>query len=253
MKKTKVVLIVGLLLSLSACNKWWAKDDNEENNPYQGMTAKQLYAESQKAMSKEQYSAAIKRLEALETMYPFNDYAEQAEIDLIHAYYKKGDYASTAATAERFIHLYPRAKRVDYAYYIKGLANFQQTRGTMANVLSLDESWRDPGTQSQAYSDFATLIEKFPNSRYKPNALQRMIYLRNLFAQRELNTANYYYEHKMYVAAAERANYLIQTYPQAASAQKALSVIYHANMQLGLKKAADDALAVYQATYHSNP
>ena len=253
MKQMKVLLILSLLFSLSACNKWWAKDENEDNSPYKGMSAKQLYTEAQQAMTKEQYTSAIKRLEALETMYPFNDYAEQAEIDLIYAYYKKGDYPSTAATAERFIHLYPRAKSVDYAYYMKGLANFQQTHGTMANLLPLDESWRDPGTQSEAYTDFATLIQKFPESRYKANALQRMIYLRNLFAQRELNTASYYFDHKMYVASAERANYLIKTYPQAPSAKGALAVLYRANLQLGLKKAADDALAVYQATYHSNP
>jgi outer membrane protein assembly factor BamD len=252
MKTMKVIVVLGLVFSLSACNKWWAKDD-EEANPYQGLSAKQLYTEAQQAMAKEQYTGAIKRLEAMETMYPFNDYAEQAEIDLISAYYKKGDHASCAATAERFIHLYPRAKRVDYAYYMKGLANFQQTRGTMANLLPLDESWRDPGTQTQAYSDFATLVQKFPESRYKANALQRMIYLRNLFAQRELNTSKYYYDRKMYVAAAERASYLIQTYPQAPSVKAALSLLYYSDTELGLKQAAGDALMTYQATYHSNP
>ncbi len=252
MKKMKVLVILSLLFSLTACNKWWNKDD-DDNNPFKGMTAKELYIDAQKSMKKQQYTAAIKRFEALETMYPFNDYAEQAEIDLIHAYYLKGDYASTAATAESFIHLYPRAKRVDYAYYMKGLANFQQTRGTLANLLPLDESWRDPGTQSQAYSDFATLVQKFPESRYKPNALQRMIYLRNLFAQRELNAAKYYYEHRKYVAAEERASYLVKTYPQAPSAKAALVIIYRTNMALGLKNAAADALAVYQATYHTNP
>ncbi len=248
MKQVKIVVVFGLLLTLLACNK-----DGEEHNPFQGMSAKQLYTEAQKSMSKEQYSDAIKRLEALETMYPFNDYAEQAEIDLIYAYYQKGEYPATAATAEQFIHLYPRAKRVEYAYYMKGLANFQQTRGTMANVLPLDESWRDPGTQSQAYSDFATLVQKFPEGRYKANALQRMIYLRNLFAQRELNTAKYYYARKMYVATAERASYLIKTYPQAPSAKPALALLYRVNVAMGLKKAADEALAVYQATYHRNP
>jgi outer membrane protein assembly factor BamD len=189
----------------------------------------------------------------METMYPFNDDAEQAEIDLIYAYYKKGDYPSCAATAEQYIHLYPRAKRVDYAYYMKGLANFQQTRGTLANVLPLDESWRDPGSQSQAYSDFATLVQKFPESRYKANALKRMIYLRNLFAQHELDVAQYYEERKMYVAATERANYLIATYPQAPSAQPALALLYRANLALGLHEAAHEAAVVYQATYHAKP
>ena len=251
MKQIKIIIVGFLFLSLSACNNWWSKDD--DHNPFEGLSAKQLYTEAQKEMHKKQYSGAIKRLEALETMYPFNDYAELAEIDLIYAYYKKEEYPSAAATAEQFIHLYPRSTRVEYAYYMKALSNFQQTRGTMANLLPLDESWRDPGTQTQAYSDFATLVQKFPDSRYKANALQRMIYLRNLFAQRELNTSKYYYDRKMYVAAAERASYLIQTYQQAPSVKAALSLLYYSDTELGLKQAAGDALMTYQATYHSNP
>ena len=249
MKQIKTLFMLVVLLSIISC----AKKDDDDLGPFKGMTAKQLFVDAKKAMDKEQYTSAIKRFEAMETMYPFSDYAEQAEIDLVYAYYQKEDYPSCAATAERFIHLYPRAKRVDYAYYMKGLANFQQSRGGLSKMLPLDESWRDPGTQSQAYSDFATLVQKFPESEYRANALQRMIYLRNMIAQRELNSANYFFGCRMYVAAIERSSYLIKTYPQAPSAQDALAIIYHSNMKLGLTKAADDALKVYQATYHKNP
>jgi len=252
MKRIQVFFLVAAMLSLSSCVKWWG-EEKEDNGPYKGMTAKQLFVTAQDAMAKNEYASAAKRYEALDSMYPFSDYAERAQKDLIFAYYQNEDYPSSAATAERFIHLYPRAKDVDYAYYMKGLANFQQTRGTFAKVLPLDESWRDPGTQSQAYADFSVFVQRFPNSRYKANALQRMIYLRNMFAQRELNTSNYYFERKMYVAAAERASYLVKNYPQAPSAQPALVLLYKANMAMGLKKAAAEALAVYQATYHSQP
>lgn len=251
MKRIQALFLVGTLLTLTACNSWWSKDNDEANNPFQGMTAKQLFDESQKAMAKHEYESAAKRLEALESMYPFSNFAEKAQMDLIYAYYKNEDYPSSAATSERFIHLYPRAKHVDYAYYMKGLANFQQTRGAFAAMLPIDESWRDPGTESQAYSDFATLIQKFPNSVYKANSLQRMIYLRNMFAQHELNVSDYYYGRKMYVAAAERASFLITNYPQAPTAQTALVLLYSANKMLGLNKAAADAAVVYQATYHS--
>jgi len=186
-------------------------------------------------------------------MYPFSNYAEKAQSQLIYAYYENEEYPSAAATAERFIHLYPRAKDVDYAYYMKGLANFQQSRGTFAKWLPLDESYRDPGTQSIAYSDFATLIQRFPKSRYKANALQRMIYLRNMFAQRELNAAEYFMSKKMYVAAKGRADYLVKNYPQAPSKQKALVVMRDASLALGLKDAAHDAEKVYKATYHKKP
>ena len=252
MKKMKALFMLTIVLSTMSCSHWWGKDE-DDMGPFKGMTAKQLFTESKQALDKEQYSNAIKRLEALETMYPFSDYAEQAELDLIYAYYQKEDYPSCAATSERFIHLYPRAKRVDYAYYMKGLANFHQPRGGIAKILPVDESWRDPGTQSQAYSDFATLVQKFPESQYKSNALQRMIYLRNLFAQRELNAANDFYGRRMYVAAIERANFLIKTYPQAPSAQGALALTYYSNLKLGLTKAAQDVLTVYQTTYHKNP
>jgi outer membrane protein assembly factor BamD len=252
MKQIKTLLIFVLLFSITSCTKWWNKDD-DEMGPYKGMSAKQLFKDAEKAMSKDQYSDAIKRFEAMETMYPFSDYAEKAEIELIYAYYQKEDYPSSAATAERFIHLYPRAERVDYAYYMKGLANFQQNRGALAKILPMDESERDPGTQWQSYSDFATFVQKFPQSKYKPNALQRMIYLRNMFAQRELNAANDFFQRRMFVAAIERANYLIKTYPQAPTAQAALALTYYANNALGLTGAANDALRVYQSTYHRSP
>lgn len=250
MKRIQVLFLVGLIATMSSCSKW--NKDDDEKNPYKGMTAKQLYSASQKSLKKEEYATAAKQLEAMESMYPFSDYTEQSQMQLIYAYYQNEDYPSAAATAERFIHLYPRAKNVDYAYYMRGLANFQQTRGVFAKVLPLDESWRDPGTQTQAFLDFATLIQKFPDSKYRANALQRMTYLRNMFAQHELNVSQYYFKRKMYVAAIERANYLVKNYPQAPSAQKALVIMYNANMALGLKKAADDAMVVYQATYHTS-
>ncbi|HRD69689.1 MAG: outer membrane protein assembly factor BamD [Legionella sp.] len=250
MKRIQIVLLAGLIMTLSSCAKWGK--DNEDNNPYKGMSATQLYDASQASLRKEQYATAAKQLEAMESMYPFSDYTEKSQMDLIYAYYQDEDYPSAAATAERFIHLYPRARNVDYAYYMRGLANFQQTRGVFAKVLPLDESWRDPGTQTQAFLDFATLIQKFPNSKYNANALQRMTYLRNMFAQHELNVSQFYFKRKMYVAAVERAGYLVKNYPQAPSAQKALVIMYQGNKKLGLNQAADDAMRVYQATYHTS-
>lgn len=252
MKPFKVLIVFVLFLTLIACAKW-GKEDDDDNGPYKGMSAKQLYAASQQSLVKEQYANASKQLEAMETMYPFSNYAEKAQLNLIYAYYQNNEYASAAATAERFIHLYPRSRQVDYAYYMRGLANFQQTRGTFSTVLPLDEAWRDPGSQAQAYADFSTLVQKFPTSRYRANALQRMIFLRNMFAQRELHTANYYYDHKMYVAAAERASYLVKNYPQAPSVKSALGILYRSNLALGLTKAAQDTLAAYQLTYPNQP
>ena len=251
MKRIQVFLLAGLIISLTSCKTWWGKDD-EDKNPFKGLTAEQLHEQADTALKKGEYASAVKRLEAMETMYPFSDYTERSQMDLIYAYYQNEEYPAAAATAERFIHLYPRAKNVDYAYYMRGMSNFQQTRGVFAKVLPLDESWRDPGTQNQAYSDFGILVQKFPDSKYKANAIQRMIYLRNMFAQHELNVAQFYFKRKMYVAAIERSSYLVKTYPQAPSVQKALVIMYDSNVALGLNNAAEEAMKVYQATYHTN-
>lgn len=246
MKRICIVILFSMLLS--AC--LWNKDDDDDNNLFKGMTAKQLYTEAEKASKSGEYNSASKRLEALESMYPFSPYSERAQLLLIYVYYQNEQYPSAAAEAEHYIHLYPRAMHVDYAYYMKGLANFQQPRTALGQILPMDESWRDPGTQLQAYTDFLAFIEKFPKSRYYPNTLARLIYLRNQFAQRELNSAAFYFERKMYVAAAGRASYLVRTYPQAPSAKRALEIMYHSYQALGLQQAANDAAKVYQTTYH---
>lgn len=245
------IAVLLLSVNLVACKSWFHK--SEEYNPYKDESAEELYAEAEKALNKKEYSTAIKRFEAMDSMYPFHESAEQAQLHLIYAYYKKEDFASSAAAAERFIHLYPRSTKVDYAYYMKAMANFRQPRGALADFVPLDLAWRDPGTMSQAYSDFASLVEKYPNSKYTPNARQRMIYLRNLFAAREMHNANYYYYHQMYVAASERANYVVRNYSQSSSARPALGLMYHAYLKLGMTDAAEDTLKIYRATYHCDP
>ena len=247
MKSIRLICMLLLTVTMISC----AKNDEDfgQIKEFKGMSAKELYLDGQKELSRNQYESAIKRFEALDIMYPFNDYARQAQLDLIYSYYQNQNYASAAASADRFIKLYPRYEHVDYAYYMKGLANFQQPRGTLTKVLNIDESQRDPGTQNQSYADFATLVQRFPNSKYKANALQRMIYLRNQFAQREFNVADYYFKRRMYVAAVERANYLVETYPQAPSVKLALILAFKANKELGLLDAAHERAKVYSATF----
>lgn len=244
--KRIVILLCGLMLV--GCS-WWNKDDDADN-PFKGMSATALYNEAKKALVAEQYTSATKRLEALESMYPFSEYAESSQLLLIYAYYKDSEFPAASAEAEHFTHLYPRSPNVDYAYYMKGLADFQQPRTALGRIFAMDESWRDPGTQLQAYTDFATFVEKFPKSRYYNDALKRLIYLRNEFAQRELNNAKFYFDRKMYVASAGRASYLVQTYPQAPSARIALIIMFNSYRNLGLTQAAAEAERVYEATYH---
>jgi len=163
-------------------------------------------------LEKNSYSAAISKLKALESRYPFGRYAEQAQLELIYAYYQNKEPEAVRATADRFIRLHPQHANVDYAYYMKGMASFDQDRGLLARFLPLDMSKRDPGAARDSYNEFAQLTNRYPNSRYAADAKQRMIYLRNLLAAYEVNVAHFYLKRQSYVAALNRGATLLKTF-----------------------------------------
>ncbi len=247
-KSLRLALSLFFLMCALVLNSGCSSKD-EDDSIFKGMTAKQIFNTAEDALVDEDYSKAIRYYQGLDARYPFSEYSQQGMLDSIYAYYENGDAALAAATADRYIHLYPRSEHVDYAYYMKGLADFDQPRGTLAKVLPLDVSYRDPGTQLQAYTDFSILVKRYPNSLYAKDARQRMIYLRNVFAQYEVNVADFYMKQKMYVAAANRASYVVQMYPQAPQSEKALVILVKANRALHLQKAADDALNVLKTSY----
>ena len=99
---------------LAAC----ASHSNDPFIAFKGQTVNQIYQNAKEALLDRNFSRAIKAYEALDVLYPFNRYAEKAQLELIYAYYKDGDAPSAKATAEHFIHLYPNSEHIDYAYYI---------------------------------------------------------------------------------------------------------------------------------------
>ncbi len=248
MLKKVTCLVLGLFL-LFGCTKNTTDDD--ATTVYRGMSEQQLYDHAVEAVQTADYSSAIKRFEAVDTLFPFSPHAKQTGLFLLYSYFMQGDYAQSAATAERYIHLFPRDKNVDYAYYMRGVANFEQQRGTFAKMFHRDPAWRDPGTQQASYQDFSALVKRFPQSRYYKDSLKRMIYLRNQFAQRELHIANFYMERKRYVAALTRANYLLKHYAQAPQAKQALDLAKQINSLLRLKDATKDNETILKDTFQN--
>ena len=196
----------------------------------------------------------MRRYEALDALYPFSQYSEQALLDSIYAYYQTGDYALTAATAKRFIHAYPADPHLDYACYMKGLAEMLEDRSWAQRYLPIDVSTRDPGMARQAYSTFFTLVQQFPNSAYAPYARQRMIYLRNMFAASELHVAQYYFVRHAWVASANRASDIVEYYANTPSLKPALIIMVKSYRALGQEEEANKALKVLELNFpHTAP
>lgn len=241
-----IIQIIGsiLLISLlSAC----APTTVEQQ--YKGMTSAQIYAGGEKALTKGKYDQSSKYFEALETIYPFGPEAQQAQEEIIYSYYKNQDYASGLAAADRYIHLYPQSASIDYVYYLKGLINFERGRSWLQNAFGVGPAENDTTNLRQAFVDFNILVQHFPDSRFAPDAQKRMIYIKNVLAQNELNAAKFYFRHKAYVAAINRASVVVQHYQGSPQVITALTLIVKSNRALGFDKAANNALQVLSMNY----
>ena len=228
------VLILGW--SLGACALFRGETDETK-----GWSAAKLYAEAKSALSERAFDNAIKYYQKLEARYPYGRFAQQAQIEVAYAHYKDGEPALALAAADRFIKLHPNHPNVDYVYYLKGLTNFNEDLGIMGFISGQDLSERDPKAAVESFEAFKELVNRFPDSKYTPDAIARMKYLVNALAAHEVHVARYYYKRGAHVAAVNRAQYALKTYPQAPATEEGLVIMVKAYDALGLKDLRDDA------------
>lgn len=237
-----------LFFCLSACNLFPdRKDDNTD------WSASKFYSEAKDKMNSGSFAAAIKLFETLEARFPYGRYAQQAQLETAYAHYKEQEQASAIAAADRFIKLHPNHTNVDYAYYIKGLANFNDNWGMlgflMHGILKQDMSERDSKASRESFENFKELVTRFPDSKYAPDSRQRMAYLINVVAMSEIHTARYYMKRKAYVAAANRAQFAIKEYPRTPSTEEALYILVKAYEALEMHDLRNDAERVLRMNF----
>jgi outer membrane protein assembly factor BamD len=244
----RVALIAALALALQGCFLWpLGKDGDVDDIP--DTSEQVVYRSAQSSMRAGNYRDGVTKLQHLEARFPFGRYAEQAQLELVYAYYMSYQPEAARTAADRFIRLHPQHPNVDYAYYMKGLAAFNEDRGLVDRFSVSNIAERDMTSTRTAFADFNQLLTRFPDSEFANDARQRMIYLRNLLANHEVSVANYYMRRGAFIAAANRARFVVESYPQATSVDQALAVLIEANFKLGLTDAANDSLRVLALNY----
>lgn len=246
-KRLIALMLSGLLLA--GCS--WFKGDDDEVPPDQGERA--LYDTAQKNLRASNYDLGIKNLQLLEARYPFGPYAEQAQLELIYAYFRNYDHEEAVAAADRFIRLHPQHPTADYAYYMKGLSSFTEAEGLLERFLPTDRTQRDPGPARQSFADFSQLLSRYPGSEYAPDARARMVHLRNLLARHEINVANYYFKRRAYVAALNRGRYVVESFQETPAVPDGLAVMAQAYLILGMDDLAQNAVATLKKSYPDHP
>ena len=221
----------------------------ETQDEHADWTAEQFYKEARNELNEKRFEKAAKLYEKLEARYPFGKYATQAQLDVAYAYYKNDEPDSAIAAADRFIKLNPAHPHVDYAYYVKGLVNYNRGIGFIDRFIPTDSSQRDAGPTLDSYKDFEELVRRFPNSRYAEDSRKRLTALRNNLAMHEIHVADFYMRREAYLAAARRSGDVVRKYQRTQAVPVALEIMEKAYRKLGMTQLADDAHRVFEQNY----
>ena len=237
-----------LIVALAGCSVFSKKVD-----PLDTLPVDQLYERGKTSIDRGNYDVAARTFQRLTSRFPFGAYSEQSQLDLAYAQYKMNKPDDAYSTANRFIKTYPTHKHVDYAYYLRGLINFDREEGLLERYVGLDMTTRDQSYLQQSFEDFGALIKRYPQSLYAADARQRMVHLRNGMAQSELNVALYYLRRGAYVGAVNRAQHVLETYDRTPQASDALAVMAESYKKLGQDALAQDSERVLKLNHPNHP
>ncbi|WP_036535539.1 outer membrane protein assembly factor BamD [Oceanobacter kriegii] len=238
---TRRWLILPIALLLAACSGPQSKMSEQSEQ--------ELYTEARDALDRDSNNIAIEKLKNLESRYPFGQYAEQAQLELIYAYFNSGNYEEALTSAERFIRLHPLHPQVDYAYYLRALVTYEMGFSVIERRLSDDVAKRDPLPLRNSFRYFSELMMRFPDSQYVADARARMVFLRERLASHELGVARYYMKRHAFVAAANRANQIVTQYPRTKAVADALALMVEAYHELKLQDEEATSLALLKKNF----
>jgi outer membrane protein assembly factor BamD len=237
-----VIAVCVVLLALAGCRTHRASDEKK-------ITPELLYKRARHSLDSNDFNGAIKVYEQLNARFPFTDQARQSRLDLIYAYYRAGEGESATDAAETFIRENPTHPRVDYAWYIRGLVDFERTPNLMEHLFRADLTERPPSTARKSFAAFKTVVEQYPKSEYAHDAQLRMVYLRNRLASYEVHVARYYLKRGAYIAAMQRAKGTIEQYDGAPAVREALQILITCYERLNLQPLAAQTRQVYDANF----
>jgi outer membrane protein assembly factor BamD len=241
---TQSLLILSCLV-LAACS---SSDKRLEE-----LTEREYYEQAQEAMEDNNFLIASERLKQLESRYPFGQYAEQAQLEIIYAQHMMADMEGALASAERFIRLHPLHEQVDYAYYMRGLSVYELGFSFVERYTPSEQARRDPTPLRDAFNHFDELIRRYPDSQYNEDAQKRMIFLRDRLAKYEIGVGRFYMKRHAFLAAAQRGERVMLKFQGTSAIADALALQVEAYDLLGQEYESKQALALLKQNYPKHP
>lgn len=239
-KLTSFASLFFSLLLLSGCS-------GNKNSEFDGVSAQELYSKGHTYLEQGDYNNAVRYLDAIDARANNGAYNEQVLLSTAYAQYKLGEYHKALEIAERFARTYPNSPSMDYAFYLAGLSNARLGDNWIQDLFNVNRSSRAVESINNAYGNFQTVVQHFPQSQYAEQAASWLAYLKNRLAEHELSIAQFYMERKAYVAVANRVEEMLRLYPDTKPAFDALALLQQSLSAMGIHDSADKIAVLIQA------
>ncbi len=242
-----IALLLALIFALTLLSGCAGSDGTKDDTDI--WSEAKLYSEATEKLNDADFAKCGKYFEKLEARFPFGPYSQQAQINAAYCYWKAQEQTQALIAIDRFIKLHQGSPNLDYAYYLKGLITFNDDLGWLGKFTGQDLSERDPKAAKEAFESFKVVVERFPNSKYAPDALDRMRYIVNSLAEADVIVARFYYQRGAYLASANRAQLVIRDYDRAPAVEEALYLLTKSYEKLGMTQLSNDSARVFKLNF----
>jgi outer membrane protein assembly factor BamD len=193
-----------------------------------------MYADADKLLSRGAYTDSAKRFEDLDRDHPYAPEARRAMVMAAYAYYKAGKYPEAIAAGKRYTVMHPGTKDAALAHHIVASANFDEIR----------DPHRDQTATKKALAELKLLVQRYPDSPYSQQAVNRIRIAEDILAAAEMNIGRWHLDRRLYAGALERFKTVVREYQTTPQVEEALYRIAETNISLGVVPEAQAAGAV---------
>lgn len=239
MKSTFPAIIVSALL-LTGCA-------NEFNQVYKTSDYAYKYEYAKESFLKGKYTRATTLLQDLVTLQKGTDNAQESLYMLAMAQYMSRDYESAAATFKKYFASYPKGVYAEKAEFYVGQSLYMST----------PEPRLDQTQTVAAIAAFQDFLDLFPDAEDKERAQKRLFELQDKLVQKELYSAQLYYDLGQYFgncsdggnnyeACIITAQNAIKDYPYTALREKFAVLVMKSKYELAQQSVEEKKLERFQ-------